>query len=45
MADIAALRRGIQARLKSITGLRAYDVQTGREIGPCAIVFPSPPAS
>lgn len=45
MADIATMRNGIQTRLATITGLRSYDVQTGQEIGPCAIVFPSPPSS
>lgn len=44
MADIAALRNGIQARLNTISGLRAYDVATGQETGAAmAIVLPRPP--
>ena len=46
MADIAALRNGIQARLNTISGLRAFDVATGQESGAAvAIVFPRPPQS
>lgn len=43
MAKHATLRNGIQTRLKTITGLRAYDVATGNESLPCATVFPFPP--
>lgn len=43
MATIAGLRDSIQGALPA--SLRAYDVATGRERFPAAIVFPRPPAS
>lgn len=45
MAKHADLRNAMQTRLKSITGLRVYDVATGAEMGPCATVYPLPPDS
>lgn len=43
MATIASLRDSIQGALPS--DLRAYDVATGRERLPAAIVFPRPPVN
>lgn len=45
MADIGLHRNAIQTRLATIDGLHAYDVATGAERWPCAIVFPKPPRS
>lgn len=43
MADLGAYRRGIQVRLATIDGLHAYELATGAERMPCAIVFPKSP--
>lgn len=40
-ASIATLRDAIRTRLDTIDGLSAYDVQTGQERFPCAIVWPT----
>lgn len=39
-ATVAQVRDGVQTRLETISGLRSYDVGTGAERMPCAIVFP-----
>lgn len=41
MADFAAVRDGLQARLASIAGLRAYDTAVGTVEPPCALVAPA----
>ncbi len=40
MATVAQVRDGIQAALETNSGLRSYDVGTGAERMPCAVVFP-----
>ena len=40
MANIAGIRDQLQTRLATVSGLRAYDVATGAERLPAAIVFP-----
>jgi hypothetical protein len=40
MANIAGIRNQIQTLLDNVDGLRPYDVATGHERLPCAIVFP-----
>jgi len=42
MADIGTLRNALQTRLDTVPDLKPYDVATGGERMPCAIVFPAP---
>lgn len=41
MATVATIRDAIQDRLDTVSGLKAYDVATGAERMPCALVFPA----
>lgn len=40
MATVAGIRDAIQTRLATVSGIKSYDVGTGAERMPCAIVFP-----
>lgn len=40
MATVASIRDALQVRLATVSGIKAYDVGTGGERMPCAIVFP-----